>query len=129
MNNMASISSMLRERGSHDDIISKARGAALFVADDFGAEATTDYALQLVYELIETRVESGMPMIVTTNIDIKTMNDAIENGTNAQLMRVYSRLLGLQPVKFDGIDRRRAETKSRRADITALLGIGKANNT
>ena len=45
------------------------RNVDLLILDDFGAERDTSYMVEQVYEIINTRCEAKMPLIVTTNLD------------------------------------------------------------
>lgn len=47
----------------------------LLVIDDLGAERGTDFALERVHSLVDTRISANKPMIVTTNIDITDMGN------------------------------------------------------
>lgn len=46
----------------------------LIVIDDLGAERETDFALERVHTLVDTRISSDKPIIVTTNIDFTNGN-------------------------------------------------------
>lgn len=125
MHNMAAMSSALRDnfKGGHADLMNRVQMSHLFVIDDFGAECMTDYALQNTYELIEARMESGKPMIVTTNLS----PGSLAKTDDMRLQRLYSRLTSLHPVGITGEDRRKTETKRQYDDINAILGIGKTS--
>lgn len=65
---------------------SQINSASLIVIDDLGADKKAKAA---VYDLINDRYLSHRPIIVTTNIDIRTMKDS----TSAEDSRAYSRIL------------------------------------
>ena len=71
--------------------------------DDFGAERDTEYMQQIVYDLIDGRLKSGKPCVITTNLMPKDFS-APKNFT---VRRIYSRLLE-RAVAFEvqGNDRR-----------------------
>ncbi len=121
MDNFASIANDMRDtyKGGHDFIVSRAQIANLLVLDDFGSECTSDYSIQNIYELIEARIESGKPLIVTTNFP----PDKLVSGADLRLQRLYSRLTSLHPVGIDGADRRKKMTRDRYNEINALLGV------
>lgn len=123
MHNIASMTSALRDtyKGGHADIINRAAVSRLFVIDDLGVECMTPYSLQITYELIEARTESGKPLIVTTNLSLKSIAGTDDPG----LQRLYSRLASLHPVGITGADRRKTETKQKYDEINDMLGIGK----
>lgn len=94
--NIPQILSLPRERmGEFND---KIQNYPLVVIDDLGAERNTDYAAEEVFRIIDMRSRSGLPLIVTTNLDLETIrNDAaICSGRG----RTYDRILGMCPVKL-----------------------------
>lgn len=92
----------------------------LLILDDVGTERTTEYALEQVYNVIDARYRSGMPLIVTTNTPL----ERIKSPETLEQQRIYSRLLEMcQPVKVDGTDRRRDAVKKHYAERQALLGL------
>lgn len=121
MHNIAAMNAALRDtyKGGHAELMEKAQMSRLFVIDDFGAESVTPYSLQLTYELVEARAESGKPLIVTTNLSPA----AIAGTDDPSLSRLYSRLAALHPVGIAGPDRRRAATRQRYDEINGILGI------
>ena len=42
----------------------------LLILDDFGMERGTEYGLEQVYNVIDSRYRSGKPLIVTTNLSL-----------------------------------------------------------
>jgi DNA replication protein DnaC len=41
---------------------------ALLVIDDLGAERSTEYMQQMVFDIVDSRYRSGLPFIITTNL-------------------------------------------------------------
>lgn len=77
----------------------------LLVLDDLGAERNTDYAQQIVFDLVNGRYADEKPLIVTTNLPLSAFRQA----TDTTHRRIYSRVLGMcRPVKVTGPDRRTA---------------------
>lgn len=76
----------------------------LVVFDDFGVERNTQYVNELVYALIDGRIRSGKPMIITTNIPIADL----KNPGSVEFSRIYDRILSkCLPVVFNGQNKRR----------------------
>ncbi len=121
MHNIAAMTAALRDtyKGGHADIMDRAATSRLFVIDDLGAECMTSYSVQITYELIEARIQSCKPLIVTTNLSPQI----IAGTTDDNLQRLYSRLASLHPVGVTGTDRRKAETKNKFDEINNMLGI------
>jgi len=70
-------------------IISRMNKAKLVIFDDLGAERTTTYALEKVYNIIDGRYQAELPMIFTTNLTPAEMKDE----TDLSYKRIYSRVL------------------------------------
>lgn len=71
----------------------------LLIIDDLGTERKTDYGMEQVFTLIDDRYKSGQPMIITTNLSLKSLKnpEKIENS------RIYDRILEkCSPVQFSG---------------------------
>ena len=70
----------------------------LLIIDDLGAEVSTSFAKSALYNLINTRLLSGRPTIINTNLTMKE----IEARYTA---RISSRLIGnYEAYKFIGTD-------------------------
>lgn len=71
----------------------------LLVLDDLGAERNTSYGKECVFDVVNRRLPSGKPMIITTNISLTAMQKA----TDLDARRIYDRILGVcVPIMFDG---------------------------
>ena len=71
----------------------------LLILDDFGMERGTEYALEQVYHVIDSRWRSGKPLIVTTNLSL----EQIQNPKDTAHARIYDRILELcVPIRFEG---------------------------
>ncbi len=76
----------------------------LLIIDDLGAERQSDYMLEQVYNIIDSRYKNGQPLIVTTNLPLSE----IKNPSDIKYSRIYSRLIEMcVPIKFEGSDRRK----------------------
>ena len=107
---------LLRNAGDFstaDSLFNHIRSVDLLVLDDFGTSVNSPRNLDLLFELIDTRCRSGLPMIVTTNIppdDLKT--------ENLGLKRIYSRIKAMccacekSPVRMFGEDLRVQSAKA-----------------
>lgn len=71
----------------------------LLILDDLGVERSTPYSMELVYHLIDSRYRSGKPVVITTNLTMKEL----ENPDSMEKMRIYDRVLErCTPVQVDG---------------------------
>ena len=58
------------------------------IIDDLSAEHSTDYADEIVMNVIDTRCTFGLPLLVTTNLTA----DEMKHAKNISKKRIYSRL-------------------------------------
>lgn len=95
----------------------------LLILDDFGMERNTEYALEQVYNVIDSRYRSGMPLIVTTNLS----TDELKYPQDMPHARIYDRLLEMcTPVLFDGPNIRQQTAQN---NLDMLKGMIKENNS
>lgn len=71
----------------------------LLLIDDFGATQQTGHNLAAILQIISAREESGLPTIVTSNLNLKQISQQMDS-------RFASRFLGYRIVTLDGPDRR-----------------------
>lgn len=80
----------------------------LLIIDDLGVERSTEYTQEMVFQLIDERYKSELPLIVTTN---KTW-DEIKHPKNVGDARIFSRLREMcVPVFIGGEDRRESKAE------------------
>lgn len=53
------------------EVLKKVSECDLLIIDDFGAEKITDWVLEKVFLLIDTRYKTGKPVIITTNLEYR----------------------------------------------------------
>lgn len=61
----------------------------LLILDDLGAEKFSNGVRDKVYEIIDSRYRSGLPLIITTNLTLEGMKSAL----NLEKDRIHDRLL------------------------------------
>ena len=92
MTNFARIMNELNNAFSgRNEVVDRLCGYPLLVIDDFGMERGTEYALEQIYNIIDSRYRSRKPLIVTTNL---TMTE-LKNPQDTAHARIYDRLLEL----------------------------------
>ena len=93
---------------------------SLLVIDDLGTERDTDFMLEQLFNIIDSRYRSGRPLIVTTNL---SMED-IKNPPDIRYARIYDRILErCFPIEVNGITRRRISFANSYHEIKQKLGI------
>ena len=79
-------------------------GVDLLVLDDLGAERQSDFMLERVFEIVDSRARSGKPTVYTTNLRL----DDLKEPKDLKYKRLYSRVLERAlPVRFLGKDHRK----------------------
>ena len=83
----------------------------LLVIDDLSAERKTEYMQEIVFNVIDARYRSGLPLIVTTNLT----REELLHPSGLAYERIFSRLFEMTtPIEVSGADRRQ---KALREDI------------
>lgn len=107
-----------RDEKAEEEYIRNLNIAKLLVIDDLGAERGTDYAVEKVYNIIDSRYRAGKPMILTTNLTLSQMQNASDIGH----ARIYDRVFEVcYPIKFEGESWRKQEAADRFEEMTRLL--------
>ncbi len=92
----------------------------LLVIDDLGVERQTEYMQEIVYNIIDARYRSRLPLIVTTNLDISE----IKNPRDISNTRIYDRLIEMCfPIEVKGCSRRRGKVRENYFEIKQFLGL------
>lgn len=90
--------------------LERAERVALLALDDLGAERPTEWAIETLTRLLDTRASEGLPTVVTSNYRIGRLRD-LWGGMAGK--RVASRLAGAcEPVEVAGPDLRIARRRS-----------------
>lgn len=94
---------------------------SLLVIDDLGVERDTAFSVEQVYNVIDTRARSGKPVIITTNLSMKDL----QNPPSLAYKRIYDRVLEMCPIrlKMVGESRRAGNANERRDLARQLLGL------
>jgi DNA replication protein DnaC len=92
----------------------------LLIIDDLGVERDTAYAKEQVFNVIDARYRSGLPMIITTNLTM----DKIKNPADIEERRIYDRILErCFPIEVDGGSRRRKAVRDEYEAMKDMLGL------
>lgn len=91
----------------------------LLIIDDFGMERGTEYALEQIYNIVDSRYRSRKPLIVTTNLTL----DEIRHPQDIAHARIYDRLLEMcVPISCIGVSLRRENAQEKLERLKALIG-------
>lgn len=90
----------------------------LLIIDDLGVERDSQFVNEKVYDIIDSRYKNGQPLIITTNLSLRQLQQP-EKMQNA---RVFERILEMTvPIAFDGPARRQNIHKAKKQEAAALL--------
>lgn len=110
----------LSGRDEETSILNRLGYAKLVIFDDLGAERGTDYALEKVYNIVDSRYRKNLPMILTTNLTIEDMKSEVD----MRYRRIYDRVFETcYPMQFTGPSWRMKEASRRYKDMEELLGV------
>lgn len=105
--------------GGADELCRRMAAIDLLILDDLGAERSTDYALEKVYNVVDSRYRAGLPVIYTTNLTL----EELKHPADIRLARIYDRVLErCFPVEFRGVSRRKYAARQGFEEMRALLG-------
>ncbi len=90
----------------------------LLIIDDLGAERNTEYALEQMFSIIDSRYRSNKPLIVTTNLKL----DELKHPPDLAHARIYDRILECcAPILFAGKNFREDNAASTKAAARCIV--------
>lgn len=100
------------------DFMAKLNSPRLLIIDDLGTERNTEYALEKVYNVIDSRYRVKKPLILTTNLSLQEMQDA----SDIRYKRIYDRIFEMcYPVRAAGRSWREQEAARRFDKMKKLM--------
>ena len=120
MTNFARILNELNSSFSgRNEAIDKLCRYPLLIIDDFGMERGTEYALEQIYNIVDSRYRSRKPLIVTTNLTL----DELRHPQDTAHARIYDRLLEMCiPVSCIGGSLRKETAQEKMERLKSLIG-------
>ena len=121
MTNFARITNQIQ--GTFDgkqEFIDSLNRYTLLIIDDLGAERKSEFMQEQVFNIIDARYRSGLPMVITTNLTAEELKKPQDVGYS----RIYDRILErCFPVEVNGTSRRRQNVKESFFDMKEKLGL------
>ena len=120
MTNFARIMNELNNSFSgRNAVVDKLCRYPLLIIDDFGMERGTEYALEQVYNIVDSRYRSQKPLIVTTNLPL----NEIRHPQDTAHARIYDRILEMcVPISCIGASLRKENAQKRLESMKSLIG-------
>ena len=101
-----------------NEYIARLCRAPLLILDDFGMERGTEYGLEQVYNVIDSRYRSRRPLIVTTNLSLQDL----QHPQDTAHARIYDRLLEMcAPIRFSGENFRKTTAQDKLTRLKNLM--------
>lgn len=121
MTNFSRVANTLSGTFDKQEYLDSLNAYDLIVLDDLGAERSTSYMTEVVYNIIDARYRAGLPMIITTNL---SGNDLLHPRDIAE-QRVFNRILErCFPLEVRGPDRRQDTIRRDYGPMKRALGLG-----
>ena len=92
----------------------------LLVIDDLGVQRDSSYANEIVTNVVNARLMSKKPMIVTTNLTMQELLYSADINYKRTLSRLFECCI---PIDFKGMDRRMSNNVTGDSELRRLLGI------
>lgn len=106
------------DREREEAFSNRLNSVRLLIIDDLGAERSTDYALEKVYGIIDSRYRAKKPLILTTNLTLQQM----QNTTDIRYERIYDRIFEMcYPMEFSGTSWRKRQAFQRFEETKKIL--------
>ena len=120
MTNFARILNELNNSFSgRNEVVDRLCRYPLLIIDDFGMERGTEYALEQIYSIVDSRYRSRKPLIVTTNLTL----DEIRHPQDTAHARIYDRLLEMcVPISCIGVSFRKETAQEKLERLKELMG-------
>ena len=94
----------------------------LLIIDDLGVERNSEYALGIIFSVIDRRIRSGRPLIITTNLPLKE----IKSETMLDKRRIYDRILEMcTPMYVGGTSKREMIASMKMEKAKTLLNTNR----
>lgn len=105
MTNFATMVNILQSSfDGRQEYIDSLNKYGLLILDDLGAERKSEFMQEQVFNIIDARYRSGLPMIITTNLSAEEMKKPTDLGNS----RIYDRVLErCHPIAVEGNSIRR----------------------
>lgn len=101
------------------EYMNKLSCCSLLIIDELGLERSSEYALGIIFDVIDHRYRSGKPLITTTNLPLKE----IKGEPNIDKRRIYDRILEqCTPILVDGKNKREKTVKENMSYFKKLFG-------
>jgi len=127
MTNFSRILNTLTGMFSEDrnEFIDSLNQYSLLIIDDLGIERNSEFALEQIYSVIDSRYRSKKPFIVTTNLTL----EELKNPADIAHQRIYDRILErCIPLKINNYNIRKINASANIKEAKKIFMGGKVND-
>jgi DNA replication protein DnaC len=119
MTNFATIINTLQNSfEGRQEYINSLNRYSLLIIDDLGTERSSEYMQENVFNIIDARYRSGLPMIITTNLT----GEQLQNPKEVSYARIYERILErCHPIEVKGVSIRKQKLQNDYIGVEKLL--------
>ncbi len=86
-------------------ILQRLKTTGLLILDDIGSERATEWAIERLYDVVDTRNGTGRPAIFTSNLPIRTLQDHLGKRISERIIEMCAR--GRNIIHVEGRNLRR----------------------
>lgn len=105
--------------GDRNQYIDSLNRYPLLIMDDLGMERSSEFALEQVYNILDSRYRNRQPMIITTNLSLQELHNPVDMAHG----RIYSRVLErCVPILVNREDIRKQNAANNLAEARRVLG-------
>ena len=117
--NFPRLLNLLQETKERQKLLDRLAIYKLLIVDDLGVERDSTYGAEQIFNVIDARASSRLPVIVTTNMTL----EELEEPPSMQYARIYDRVLEMCPVRLRlaGESRRKGNVERRKQLARRLL--------
>lgn len=103
---------------NRNEYIEKLNQYSLLIIDDLGIERNSEFAMEQIFNLIDSQYRSKKPMIITTNLTL----EEIKKPNDLARLRIYDRILErCIPIKINNQNIRELNAKENFQRVSALF--------
>lgn len=99
-----------------ETVLKSLSNADLLIIDDLGTEQKNEWSAAKIYNIMDRRYRNGLPTIITTNINLKDLENMYQKRTYDRLMEMCT------PVMNDGKSIRVEKSKEKTELLKKLIG-------
>lgn len=117
--NFPRLLNLLQETQAKQKLLDRLAIYRLLIIDDLGVERNSAYAAEQIFNIVDARYRSKLPVVITTNLTL----EELKKPATMQYARIYDKVLEMCPIriKMTGESRREAIAAERKRLAEQIL--------